>query len=270
VRLLRPIKVGFVFIALICGARGTDSVSPAKVLASQMSALRENNSTEVYLRMQVVGQGGIRKDIFQIRIKERRAPMAIDIAYQILWPKERKGEAILIHQAPSREPVASLVIPGEKQPSTKPMKMSEAVFGSDLALADTIEDFFVWKNQGVVGNETIDRVNCVILESKPGDNDSSIYSHVRSWVDTKRMVPLRVEKYLPSGQLARRIETTRVVPQGSHGNLPANLTVRDLNKSSSTELDGSRIRWDAQLSDSDFTPDGACRISPPIKSQIQQ
>ncbi len=70
------------------------------------------------------------------------------------------------------------------------------------------------------------------------------------------MAPLRVEKYLPSGKLARCIETTRIVPQGSHGNLPANLTVRASGKDSLTELDGSRIRYDVTFADREFTPEG--------------
>jgi len=34
---------------------------------------------------------------------------------------------------------------------------------------------------------------------------------VRSWIDVRRLLPLRVEKYASSGQLLRRIDTTRVV-----------------------------------------------------------
>jgi hypothetical protein len=52
------------------------------------------------------------------------------------------------------------------------------------------------------------------------------------------------------------IETTRVVPQGSHGNLPAGLSIRCAGKNSLTELDGSRIRWDVKYSDRDFSPEG--------------
>jgi hypothetical protein len=134
--------------------------------------------------------------------------------------------------------------------------MNRSVFGGDLSIADTIENFFAWKNQAIVGTGVVGGVNCQILESKPGDGDFSIYGRVRSWVDSRRLVPLRVEKYLPSGKLARRIETTRVVPQGGHGSLPANLSVRESGKNSLTELDGSRIRYDVKFFDRDFSPEG--------------
>ena len=93
--------------------------------------------------------------------------------------------------------------------------MKDAVFGSDLTYADLIENFFAWEHQTIVGTETVDRVPCQILESKPGKGDRSIYGRVRSWIDLKRLVPLRVEKYFESGQLARRIDTTRVA-EGRH------------------------------------------------------
>jgi len=109
----------------------------------------------------------------------------------------------------------------------------------------------------------VDRANCQILESKPGTGDFSIYGRVRSWVDRRRLVPLRVEKYLPSGQLARRIETTRVVTEGNHHNIPANLTVRGSGRNSLTDLDGSRIRRDVTFTDREFTREGLGELALP-------
>ena len=65
-------------------------------------------------------------------------------------------------------------------------------------------------------------MSCVILESTPDKGEPSIYGSVRSWIDPRRLVPLRVEKYLPSGQLARRIETTRVVTDDKGRSIPGN------------------------------------------------
>src|SRR5205823_6351089 len=105
-------------------------------------------------------------------------------------------------------------------------QMRDAVFGSDLSYEDLVDNFFAWEHQAIVGTETVDRVPCQILESKPGKGDRSIYGRVRSWIDVKRLVPLRVEKYLASGQLARRIETTRVAKDDKDRPIPASLTVR--------------------------------------------
>jgi len=134
--------------------------------------------------------------------------------------------------------------------------MGEPLFGSGLSYQDAVENFFAWPTQALDGTETINRVNCVILESKPGGGARSIYGHVRSWIDPRRFVPMRVEKYFPSGKLSRRIDTTRV-SNDDHGRpIPANLAVRAGTSDEQTDLDGSRIRHNITFSDHDFSLDG--------------
>jgi hypothetical protein len=108
-------------------------------------------------------------------------------------------------------------------------------------------------------------VKCQILESKPGKDQRSIYGNVRSWIDARRLVPLRVEKYASSGGLLRRIDTTRVVADAGH-QIPANLTVVGARPDSSTLLDGSRIWHNVTYTDHDFTIEGLKEIATPRKS----
>jgi hypothetical protein len=72
-----------------------------------------------------------------------------------------------------------------------------------------------------------------------------------------------VEKYLPSGQLARRIDTTRVATDDKGRPIPADLTVRRLGGDSVTDLDGSRIRHDVAFTDREFTPAGLTEVLAP-------
>ncbi len=65
-------------------------------------------------------------------------------------------------------------------------------------------------------------------------------ARVRSWIDVKRLVPLRVEKYFESGQLARRIDTTRVAKDDTDRPVAASLMVRRPGQDSVTEIEGSR------------------------------
>ena len=73
-------------------------------------------------------------------------------------------------------------------------------------------------------------------------------------MDRRRDVPLRIEKYLASGQLVRRIEATRVVTNDNHQAVPANLTVNGPRQGSVTELNGASIKHDVNFSDREFTP----------------
>ncbi len=215
------------------------------------------------LRLETKQPGGATKTMLQLQLKERHTKTAGDVVYQVLWPKERKGEAVLLHKAASQPPTGSIFTPPDKLRSLNPSEMKDSLFGSDLSYLDVIEDFFTWDNQAIVGTEVLNGVNCVILESKPSKAESSVYGRVRSWIDPKRLVPVRIEKYLPSGELARRIETVRVATDDTGHPIPADLTVRVPREDSVTEVDGSRIRHDVTFSDREFTPEGLKELSAP-------
>ena len=233
----------------------------AKNLAADLSALR-NGTSYVRLRL-TVKQPANAKAALQLQIKERRSKTGADLVYQVLWPKERKGEGILLHKTEGGAPTGSLYVPPEKPRILSASQMNNPLFGSALSYEDVIDNFFGWENQVIVGTEVLDRVSCLILESKPGKGDSSSYAKVRSWVDPRRLVPLRIEKYLPSGQMARGIDTTRVVTDDKGRFIPADLTVRNAQEGSVTDLDGSRIRHDVIYTDREFSPEGLTEILAP-------
>jgi outer membrane lipoprotein-sorting protein len=234
----------------------------ARDLADHLSALQEGTSY-VRLRLEVKKPVDPTKTVLQIQIKERRTKNAVDVVYQVLWPKEQKGEAVLLHKATGGPAAGSVFMPPDKLNTLNASQMNGALFGSDLSYQDVIEDFFGWENQAIVGNEALNGVSCLILESRPGKGDLSKYASVRSWIDPRRFVPLRVEKYSPAGSLARRIDTTRVVTDDKGRHIPANLTVRGPREDSVTDLDGSRIRHDVVYADREFTPEGLGEISTP-------
>jgi hypothetical protein len=248
--------LGFMLSVSLAG--GTDpesSVMSARGLAATLSA-RQDGTSYVRLRLDVKQPNDTTKIALQLQIKHRRTNGVNDLVYQVLWPKERKGEAVLLHKAQGRAPTGALFIPPDKLRSLDASQMNEALFGSDLSYQDVIENFFAWENQVLTGNEVVNRVNCVILESRPGKGEATPYGSVRSWIDQGRLVPLRVEKYLPSGGLARRIETTRVATDDKGRFIPATLTVRDSREDSVTDLEGSRIKHDVTYADREFTPEG--------------
>ncbi len=221
-------------------------------LAARLSAGVEDGNSFVRVRLDVKGDA---TSTLQLQIKQRRTKGSAEVVYQVLWPKERKGEAVLLRKAGNAAASGTLFVPPNSLRTLGAGEMKEALFGSDLAYEDVVENFFGWEQQAIVGTEEVDGVTCQILESKPGKGGRSIYASVRSWIDTRRLVPLRVEKYSSSGQLLRRIDTTRVVSADGR-QIPANLSVRRPGQNSVTTLDGSRIKHGVAYTDREFTPDG--------------
>jgi hypothetical protein len=256
------VAAAIISLTLAFSSRAGESPSPmtANDLASRLSALRQDGVSYVRLRMEIKGAT---KETLQLQIKERRTKSSSEVVYQVLYPKERKGESVLLRKIGNRPASGSVFVP----PNTlRPIDdLKEPLFGSDLSYEDLVDNFFAWDQQAIIGTEEVDGVKCPILESKPGKDERSIYGSVRSWIDVRRLVPLRVEKYASSRQLLRRIATTRVVADAGH-HIPADLTVGGARPDSSTLLDGSRIRHNVTYTDRDFTIEGLKEIVTPRTS----
>jgi len=247
-----PLNCSLLALALAAGVSLAADAPAGLTAADLANRLRRDDTT--YVRAKLESGGGT----LQLQIKERRTKSGVDLVYQVLFPKERKGEAVLLRRSGSRT-TGSTFTPSE---TVRPIdNLKEGLFGSALTYEDLVDDFFTWDNQAIVGTETVDRVNCTILESKPGKGERTSYGSVKSWIDTRRMVPLRVEKYSSSGGLVKRIDTVRVHEDDKGQPIPATLAVRG--SGGTAELAGSKIRHDVSFSDRDFTPDGLKELNPP-------
>ena len=252
----------FSLVFLFPNARAQDAAPSAQELAARLSAGIQNGSSFVRLKMELRQPAGGAKTTLQLQMKARRTKGATDILYQVLFPKERKGEGFLLQKSTGRAASGKVFVPPDSLVSISAAQMKDGVFGSDLSYEDIIENFFTWEQQALVGTETVDRIPCQILESKPGKNDRSSYARVRSWIDPKKLVPMRVEKYSGSGDVLRRITTTRVAKDDSDRPVPASLIVQRAGQESVTEIEGSNSKNDVIYSDGDFTTEALKQITP--------
>jgi outer membrane lipoprotein-sorting protein len=248
----RPFVTALVVAAICLALRPFAFADDAgSQLASKLRA-KESGSTLVRIRM-VDGKG----QTLQVQIKSRVSAGAADIVYQILFPKERKGESVLLHRSGNKFS-ATLFTP----PNTIKQigEMDQALFGTDLSYEDIIDSPFTWSQQAIVGTQDIDRFTCQILESKPGNHASS-YGSVKTWIDPKRMVPLQIEKYDSSGKLVRRINITRMLLDGGDS-LPADLEVSQPG-GSVTHITGSSIKRGQNFPETQFTAEGLKELKAP-------
>jgi len=254
------VKIFFVsaFVAALClsGIHAAEPVPPAMSaaeLAGRMDAVSQGNAL-IRTKLEVRSGEGTKR-VLQLQIKQRRTKTSTDLLYQVLWPNEHKGEAVILHQTQGASK-GSIVVPQQPVRAITSSQMADGLFESDLSYQDAVENFFAWKKQAIVGAEMINNVNCQILESKPDSSSVSIYAKVRSWIDTRQFVPMRIEKYSASGELVRRIDITRVARDEKDNPIPGNLTVHGPRKNSVTEFNGARIDQKVNFTDADFTPEG--------------
>jgi hypothetical protein len=221
-------------------------------LAAKLSASVQDNASMVRLKLEAKTAAG-EKVVLQLQAKARRTAAATDILYQVLWPKERKGEGFLLRKVGKQPATGFVFTPPESLRPLTASQMQEGIFGSGLAYEDLVDNFYGWSNQQIVGTENIGRIACQILESKPGRGEASGYASVRSWIDMKRLVPIRIEKMGSKGQVIRRIETTRVAKDDINRQVPAAFSVQAAGQSSETVLEGSNSKHDVTFTDADFS-----------------
>jgi len=225
----------------------------ATELSGKLSAAVLDNSSVARLKMDFSANG--KKTVLQLKADARRTSAASDVRYLVLWPKERKGESFVLRKSGNQAATGLVFLPPASLKPLSPSQMQDGIFGSDLAYADLVENYFAWANQSLVGEETVNRAACQILESKPGKGDRSGYGSVKTWVDTQRMVPLKIEKYAPNGQLIRRITITLCAKDDTGRLIPANFRVERPGDQSVTTMEGSNIKHDVPLTDADFSPE---------------
>ncbi|MFM8231048.1 MAG: outer membrane lipoprotein-sorting protein [Chthoniobacterales bacterium] len=224
--------------------RAETTAISADQLAGKMGAAVEDGDSTARVRMKTSGG-----NILQVQIKSRRSGGRAVTVYEILWPAERKGEKAILRQSKGSAPEGETVSASGARAKVSGAQVGEGVFGTDLSYADAIENFFLWPDQKIGGEEKVGKVGCVILESRP--SGPSPHGKVRTWIDPEKSVVHRVEKYDKSGRLLRTIATTQVAKDDTGRNVPAGLTISRPG-GSSTEIDGSNIRHDVQLTDADL------------------
>ena len=260
-RIRKTCFVGVCFgLALSCVAFAADTASE---LATKLRA-KQSGSMFVRIRMEI---GSGENQTLQIQIKSRVSDAAGDIVYQILFPKDRKGESVLLHRS-GHKFSGTVFMPPNNLKSIGSAEMKQSLFGSALSYEDIIDSPFAWTQQTIAGTEDMDGTPCQILESKPGKGHTSSYSSVKSWIDSRRLVPLRIEKYDSSGKVVRRINTTRVLLEGGDS-LPVDLKVYGP-VGSVTHITGSRLKRGVNYVDTEFRLEGLKHLDAPPGSGSSQ
>ena len=179
----RTVAVHILYLAgflLSPGARvGAAELTAAELAASLGAAAQDGNSV-ARARFKIQPEMGGAPVVLQVQIKSRRTADKSEAAYSVLWPADRKGEAFVVRQDAGKVPEGFSFAPPDRESRLDAQRLQEGAFGSDISYRDAVENFFLWSGQSLAGRENAGKVDCIILESRPGAKDSSAYGRVRS------------------------------------------------------------------------------------------
>ena len=88
-----------------------DKAPTAAELAASLNSAVEDGDSFTRLRVEVKPSAGGKGSVMQLQIKARRSARKAQVVYQMLYPKDRKGEAFLLSKSRSGAPSGSKLRP---------------------------------------------------------------------------------------------------------------------------------------------------------------
>jgi predicted RNA-binding protein YlxR (DUF448 family) len=251
------------FAALIPAlAFAQDKNYSAAQLIAAMKAAKPSGGIYVRLRMEHRDAAG-KQTVLQAQLKRRStADGGTETLYQLLFPKERKGEALLL-RVKDGSFSGTAFKPGQGRRALKESDRSSGIFGTALTIDDAIAEFLDWQQQEITGKEKEGAVPCTVIESRAPRSSSSGVTIVKSWIDETRLTAMRIDCFKDAGTPVRTVLTHKVLRGSSGYYAPSSFTVTDHATGASTKVEGVRSDKDITYTDADFSDSALETIAAP-------
>lgn len=244
--MFRPLAAIIAFSLPLAAQESVKQYTGAELIAAVKAAKPKG---DIQIRASLQQQG---KPRLQIQIKHHTAANGDRMQlHQVLFPKDRKGEGLLLRITDAGFTGWSFK-PGGQPVALKPEDRMMGLFGTDLLVEDVLGDFLNWSSHTLVRNEKLGPVNCSVVESNSPSGAAGVVKTVRSWIDDKRLVPQKVELLDGGGKLLRQITTQRVHRSSTGYYVPTEFVIAS-STGTETKVTGSGVRDDLTFSDADFT-----------------
>jgi hypothetical protein len=245
-RMLRQL-VSLTLLTLPLLAQESKPAYTAAELIAAVKAAKPKGDIQIRATLQQKG-----KSRLQVQIKHHTAANGDRLQmHQLLYPKERKGEGLVLRITDGGFSGWTFAPGSAARPLTSADR-THGVFGTDLLIEDLLADFLSWSSHAVVRQEKLGPISCSVIESKAPANHGGKVSLVRSWIDDRRMVPQKIEILDSAGNITRTILTERVHRSPTGYYVPTEFSIVS-KTGAETKVTGSGVRDDLSFTDDDFT-----------------
>jgi len=256
-----PSPLGRSIIAAICaGAAGamclaapqTKAPTADQLIAKVLDA-RETSGFRIRAKLVRTGPTADAKVTRQLLIRGRHDGAGTTVSYQVIWPKDAAGRAVVVKDNGDHHPTGFVYDGKTTSPLSKPA-LGAPLFDSDLRVEDVLENFWYWPTHALANEEVLDKRRCKWMEFRPEPTTPTAYSKVRVCVAQDLAVPLRIDLFGADGALAKQVTSDRLVRRDNHW-LVGSVTVTPADHRTQTMLEGSQYEEDLQIPESEFTVD---------------
>jgi hypothetical protein len=224
----------------------------AQTLAQRMKAALEPDRSSLRTIVTVLRSGGETVQ-WTARQARKKLPDGNRQLTVLLEPADVKGIALLIWEHKDQAADAQwLYLPALRRVrQILPLGTFESFLGtdfttSDLGFVDLRHRTFSFLGKDKIGDTPVDKIQEAL-------NDPRYYSRIVTWIATDSMLPLRRDYYDVANRLWKT-ETFEDVKTIDGVPTPLRIVMEDKQEGSSTELEVSHVRYDAQIPDDLFDP----------------
>jgi hypothetical protein len=167
-------------------------------------------------------------------------------------PAEVKGVALLVLNHPDRSSDQWMWTPAIGRDRRIALQdRSTRFFGTDFSFEDLEERDVDQYDYRMVGEETLDAVQCWKIEATPRQGKTSQYTRSQIWIRKDNYVPAQYQNFVKD-QLVRLLRETDV--RNIQGIWTAcRLDMTDLKRNSRTTLKLEKLEYNIPMKDEDFT-----------------
>ena len=244
------------------------SALTAKELVDRLRNERMSKGFRLRFRTVREDLGSGKTEVRQFLARGSRSGEEVKLLYQVLWPRELKGAALLVTKSkPGATAKGLLFTPPDKTARLDTSSLRQPFFGTDLTVEDMSDDFLSWPSQRITGEETVEGRACLILESRPGQGRPGDYSLVRSWIDPALPLAVSVEKYGRNSKLMKRVTGQDIRKSPSGHWIAARVVVQPVGKPFRTIIEWSKGKRDVEHPAEIFSLEGIREFAKPGPSR---
>ena len=167
-------------------------------------------------------------------------------------PAEVNGVALLIHNHPERASDQWMWTPALQRDRRIALQdRSTRFFGTDFSFEDLEERDVEQFDYSMLGDDTIEGADCWTIETTPKRSRSSHYTRSVAWIRKDNYVLVRLDNFVDDEVVKRLTSSTIENIQGIW--TARQLEMADLRRHTRTRLTLQEVRYNAPMSDREFT-----------------
>ena len=232
-------------------AQAPQKTSTVAQLIAKVLAARSTSGFRIRAKLTRMSGASSVKVTRQLLTRGRRDGDATSVAYQVIWPADAAGRAVVVKDAGDHRSTGFIYDGHSAVPLTK-AALAAPLFDSDLLIEDVLEGFWYWPSRAIAGNEVIDKRPCERIEFRPGPETQTTYTKAVACVSVELAVVLRLDLYGSAGAPLKQITTDRLVRRDDHW-LAGSVTVVPRDHEHRTTLEGSEYEGNLQIPESEFS-----------------